>query len=141
MDPTAAPVDLVISGKTYKAYPLRDRDHEEYNKWVRREYIARCKDIFGEDSETMKIAIMEATRMVWIAGPGRQMAMTVAGIAKMACLMTRTTAFTEAELANDDNIHNTIDVFSFLHNVKKADVENEEPEQKDDPVKENPSGN
>jgi len=136
MDPTAAPVDLIIRGKTYKAYPFRDKDHEEYNKWVRREYIRRIKDIIGDDNEMLRQAMLQAVKMVWITGPGKEVAMTVAGIAKMANLLCRTTSFTEQDLASNDALRETVDAFTFLHGIQREgaeEVDDSPPESQEDP--------
>jgi hypothetical protein len=115
MDPTAAPVDLVIGTVTYKAHPLRDKDHEEYNKWVRREYLRRVKEA-TDDPEMLKIALRDTVTMNWMLPPGRSISMSVAGVAKLASLMCRC-QITEDMISNDDAIDTVMSAFRFVHEL------------------------
>jgi hypothetical protein len=114
MDPTAAPVDLTLQGKAYKAYPFRDRDHAEYTNWVRREYINRCKAAFGDDAQLMDRAMLQAVKMVWSNETGREIATTVEGMQKMASLLCRETIPLDV-LKEPEVVREVMDAFVFLH--------------------------
>lgn len=120
MDPTAAPVDLTINGVNYKAYPLRDRDHEEYNKWVRREYLKRIRES-TDDQTILKIAARDASTMVWMQLPGREVAiMTIAGMAKLASLLCRAT-ISEDDMMSREALDVVMEAFRFLHDTPESD--------------------
>lgn len=133
MDPTAAPVDLVLKTKTFTAHPLRDVDHEEFNKWIRREYLKRIRES-TDDPSILRLAARDAATMVWMMFPGREVATTIEGMQKLASLMCRV-KIPKEEVLDDVALGNVMDVFRFLHNPEPDDKDPEE-----DPAKE-PEGN
>ena len=131
MDITAAPMDLVIKGVTYRAYPFRDRDHEEMGKWVRQEYLRRCKEATQNDPEMMKIALLEATTMVWTMGTGRHMVTTVAGAVKLANVMCHVTCISLDDIIDEDGstIRSIFDMFAALHGIVPGIADSDEEKE------------
>ncbi len=123
MDPTAAPVDLTIGSVTFKAYPLRDIDHEEFNKWIRREYVQRVKDSVGEDETLQKVMLSNVLSMTWTGGDGFKIATTRKGIMKMASLLCRGKQFPQEEWAKLEFLDCVLDTYTELH---PADSEDED---------------
>lgn len=121
MDLTAAPVDFHLNDKIYKAHPFRDIDHEEMNKWVRREYLKRVRES-TEDPEMLKIALSESTVLSWLASPGRDLALTSHGMAKILGLMCRTD-IDEKEVRSEEALRSIFDTFQMLHPVSGAKSE------------------
>lgn len=132
MDPTAAPVDLVLKTQTYSAHPLRDIDHEAMNKWVRREYLKRIREA-TDDPIILKMAAQDAVSMAWMVSPGREVATTIEGMVKLASLMCRTNV-PKSEVLDDTALGNIQDVFRELHYVpveetKDTPATEKEPQQ------------
>lgn len=134
MDPTAAPVDLVLKTQTYSAHPLRDIDHEAMNKWVRREYLKRIREA-TDDPIILKMAAQDAVSMAWMISPGREVATTIEGMVKLASLMCRTN-IPKSEVLDDVALGNIQDVFRELHYGGM-----EEKEENPEPEKGQPQGN
>lgn len=122
MDPTAAPVDLTINGVTYLAYPLRDVDHETMNKWVRGEYIRRLEEA-GVDKQLIATAMINAVTMEWLGGDGLRVAMTVAGVHRLARLLIRDkTEIPFDDMARADSLNAVYEAYRALHAVAEEEA-------------------
>lgn len=134
MDPTAAPVDMPIRGKTYQAYPFRDIEHVALDKWVRREYLKRIDECYDSDPKHMKVAHNTVVTMSWLSEVGIELVYTFRGTHKMAELLCRGKGPTEDELKDADALASVHDTFAFLHGMKESEnsdkgSENKEPEK------------
>jgi len=85
----AAPVDIVIGGKTYRMSPLQDRDVAELDNWLRSRIIRMARDSLAADEPedmkriTMEAAIRFAQGLTWISGEGAQVMDTIDGISRI----------------------------------------------------------
>lgn len=81
-----APELLRLKDKEFRAFPLRDVDHEEFNRWTRREYLDRVKES-TDDPALLRVALTETITMTWVSA--RFVSITVSGLHKLASLMCR----------------------------------------------------
>ena len=83
---TGAPMPLVLGDKEFKAYPLRDIDHDVLTNWARQQYLA-CVEESDPSPRMMRVALQEATSMQWMQF--HLMIGTVRGMAQLASVMCR----------------------------------------------------
>ena len=114
MDPTAAPVDLTINDVTYQAHPFRDIDHETLNKWIRREYMIRVKEMLGDDEDIIQQAISRVIALEWMSKDGLQMIATEKGLNKFTSILCRGQSIPTFERSNEV-LEMVMEAFTELH--------------------------
>jgi hypothetical protein len=86
---TAASHPVTIGGKEYQMSPLKDRELEEFNNWMRSSYIQMAREAITPDmsrqerEELLGAAIREARKVSYISPEGREIMQSVDGMARL----------------------------------------------------------
>lgn len=76
----SVPTELRLDGRELQMYPLRERDSEELNEWVRAAYVRQARLSFEpqergtpECNEAVQRAMADALSLTWFRSPGAAM--------------------------------------------------------------------